>query len=373
MEGQPRVLLSDIEYLGTGNSVLWPRRDRILFSQGKGGSIESDLWMLTLDSKGKAAGKPVRLTNTVGIHIGQTSTSANGERIAVMFERNSYAIFLASLNKAGDKLENPVRLTHDTWENFPDFWTPDSQTLFYHSRREDKQGTYQRSMSSESAELFLAGDKNYSMWGISADGLWYIVTANRLIPGKRQLLRVPVSGGTPELILKPEGDAVVHCATGRSRICVLSELIGNQMVFTEIDPLRGRLGELARINNPPPTEAILDWSLSPDGSKIAAVKEAADKVQVLDLRSKEVAVIGPVPPLGKLQRVAWSADGTKFVLTGYPDGERFFLVTMDSGGRTRVLLEGKNWLGYPRPSPDGRRIAYLQSVSESNVTLLEHF
>jgi Tol biopolymer transport system component len=50
------------------------------------------------------------------------------------------------------------------------------------------------------------------------------------------------------------------------------------------------------------------------------------------------------------------------------------LIEIDAGGRTRRLLENpNNWIGYPCPSPDGKRIAYIYGVGESNVTLLEHF
>ena len=367
---QPRVLLSDVVSVGTGASVLWPRRDRILFSQGKGGAIESDLWMLGLDSKGGVAGKAVRLTNTAGMHIGQLSASANGERVSVMLERASFAIFVADLTNAGDKLENPVRLTHDTWENFPDVWMPDSQTLFFRSRRRDTDGIYKRRVSTDSAEPFLVGSEDYGMEGVSADGLWYIVMANRYIEAKRQLLRVPVSGGAPELILKPEGFAFIRCATGGSRICILSELIGTQWVFTEIDALRGRLSEIARIEN---ARENFDWSLSPDGSKLAIATDFNNEVRVLDLRSKQISSIHPGLPVTGINRVSWSSDGKSLIVTGAGNAGIFFLANVDLSGRTHVLLESKTWFYYPRPSPDGKRIAYMQNVSEANVTLLEHF
>ena len=163
----------------------------------------------------------------------------------------------------------------------------------------------------------------------------------------------------------------MHCGTGNSRACILSEVIGSQMVFTEVDPLRGRLGEIARIDVRP--QSYVDWSLSPDGSKIALVEEPTDKVRVLDLLSKEVGVIHPMPPVNGIQRLSWSADGQRLFVSGIGEGAHSFLMTMDYVGRTRVLLEVNDWLAEPRPSPDGKRLAYVQGVSESNVTLLEHF
>jgi DNA-binding beta-propeller fold protein YncE len=225
-------------------------------------------------------------------------------------------------------------------------------------------------MSSDSAELFVAGPEDYSLWGQSPDGMWFIVTANRKIPGKWRLLRVPVAGGTPEVILTPTGVAEVHCANAASRICVLAEDLGKQMTFSIVDPVRGRLEELAKLDTPEFTR----WSLSPDGSKIALMNDDSDNVRVFDLHSKQVQVIHPTPPQKLLQKLAWSADGKRIFLSGIAENGNGRLLEMDLSGNTHLLLKNPmGWIAEPVPSPDGKRLAYIYLVVESNITLLEHF
>jgi Tol biopolymer transport system component len=293
----------------------------------------------------------------------EVSASADRKRVAVVFSRDSFSLFVANLSKTGGKLEQPLRLTLDYLTYAPGGWTGDSQTLFYTSNRLEQgrrtNSIYKSRISSNSAELFL---ENYAMWDLSPDGTWVMVTANR-----REWLRVPVAGGTPEkVVMAGVGD--VHCAHMGSRICVLSEDVGTQKVFSILDPLRGRLGELAKIDIK--DKAYRDWSLSPDGSRIALVDFGSDTVLVLNLQSKQMQEFHPVPPQKALQTPAWSADGRQLFLSG----REGMLLEMDASGHTRLLLEHPTgWIGYPCPSPDGKRIAYTYTVSESNVTLLENF
>jgi eukaryotic-like serine/threonine-protein kinase len=370
-DGKSRVLLADPSLPGGGtNSVLWLPDGRILFGIFKEGSTtRSDLWALSLDSSGAVTGKPTRLTNTTGTNIDGLSASANGKRLAILFQRLPLSIFVAELNEAGEKLEHEARLTNDSWSYRAKSWTPDSQTLFYESLRHN-QGIYKRSLSPGTETALLAGPEDYEMWGLSQDGMWYIVTASPRVPGKWRLLRVPVAGGAPETILTPAGVAEVHCAPAGSRACVLSETVGKQMTFSTVDPVRGRLQEIAKVETQ--SELSADWRLSPDGSKIALVENLGDNVRILNLQGKELQVIHPMPPQKGLQTAAWSADGKRFYLSAFPDN-RGQLLEMDAAGNTRLLLENPNWIGPSTPSPDGKRIAYTYSVTESNVTLLEHF
>jgi Tol biopolymer transport system component len=231
-DGKAHTLLTDPALDGGGgNTITWLPDGRILFGLFKRGITESDLWAVSLDSSGALAGKPVRITNTTGSYVGTTSVSRDGKRLVIMCDRNPFSIFVANLSKTGDKLEKPLRLTSDSWNNWPQAWTPDGETLFYVSVR-NNQSLYKHRMSRDNTELFAGGADRYSAATVSPDGTWLIVTAKAGDSETRRLLRIPLSGGAPEPILTLAGRADVQCAYSGSRICVLSEAIGKQEVFS---------------------------------------------------------------------------------------------------------------------------------------------
>jgi eukaryotic-like serine/threonine-protein kinase len=366
-----RVLLPDADILGGGmNSLCWLPDGRILLGVFTGGLTESDLWAVSSGSSGNGSGKPVRLTNTTGSFIGNLSASADGKRLAVTFLREPIAAFVADLSKTNDRLAQPIRLTYDPSVNRPRAWTPDGESLFYiSSGKGDHTSLFKRSISSDSAEVFAGGAANHGSVATTPDGKWVLVTSNSGQSG-RQLLRLPISGGSSEAILKLKGLSQVHCASSGFRTCILSEFIGKSQVFSHIDPMRGILETLPALQSVVGGDA---WSLSPDGSKIAAAEWGGDSVRVVDVHSGQATVIHPTPPQAWLEYVAWSADGKKLFATGFPN-EKGRLLEMDLAGHTRLLLENPyGWIGEPIPSPDGKRIAYSYGVFESNVTILEQF
>jgi eukaryotic-like serine/threonine-protein kinase len=365
-EGTSRIILrsDDLSHNIGSNALQWLPDSRILFGLMSSDNT-GDLWEMFLGSSAAAVGKPVRLTNSTGIAPVSISATTEGNRLAVLFARYPLVLFVGSLIHTGGALEKSYRLTQDSWSNYPRAWTPDSRTLFYDSYRPND-SIYRSDTLAGPAELFVGGPESYAASSVSPDGKWVIVTAQQ----GRQLLRIPISGGNAEPVLTSTGTADAQCAFSGTRTCVLSEEIGKQDIFSTVDPIRGRLEELARVD----THGDTSWGLSPDGRSIALVENVSDFVRVLDLQSKEIREIHPIPSTSGLQIPAWSADGKRLFISAFSSSGKGTLLEMDMAGDIHTLVENpKGWICCPRPSPDGKRLSYVRAVLESNVTLLEHF
>ena len=368
--GRPRVLLTDKRLSGSeGNALEWLPDGRILFGLYTRNQYESDLWALPLGRNGTPNGDPIRLTNTPRMSVVGLSANANGARLAASWSRNNFAVFVGSLNQSGEKLEKPYRLTSDSWNEWPIAWAPDGQSLLFDSTRQ-RRGIYKSRIASGASELVVSGATDYNLATVSPNGEWIIAVAGESRTQSMKLIRTPFSGGSQEVVTEVIAPAQVHCASSGTRICILSEMIGKQAVFSLIDPIRGRIGGVSKID----AAGELNWNLSPDGSKIAMAENLSDEVKILDVRSKQIQVIHSKPQQKGLQFADWSADGKVLYLSEFPVNGEGKLLRMDANGNTRPLLSISNtWIGAPVTSPDGKHLAYVQGIEESNITLLENF
>ena len=365
LNGNARVLLTDRHFSG---SLLWHPDGRIFFGIYKDNGIDADLWAISADPGDARATEPSRVTNTIGSGVRELSVSADGKRMAITSTRSPDSILVAELSGENGKFEQPLRLTNDSWDNRPEAWAPDSRTLFFTSSRRNI-SIYKTLVSPDSGEL-VAGGMDYSGAAVTPDADWLITIADQEKPDRRKLLRIPVTGGTPETVLVPAGRARVQCAVSGDRICVLAEAVGKLEVFSSLDPQRGRLAELARISTL--GEDSLVWSLSFDGTKIAVSEVGSDSLRVLDLHSQQLREIHTSPRQDGIRSVAWSAAGDALFLSVV--GSKSHLVQVDLRGRARTLLDANLfWNSFPHPSPDGKQMALAKPKPESNVILLEHF
>ena len=88
-----------------------------------------------------------------------------------------------------------------------------------------------------------------------------------------ELLKVPTTGGTPQLIMKAAMYDTPRCAQAPAMLCAVAIVDKDQLIFTSFDPMLGRGHELARFKIDDPNK-FYGWALPPDGTRIAVLKQS---------------------------------------------------------------------------------------------------
>jgi len=212
----------------------------------------------------------------------------------------------------------------------------------------------------------------------SPDGSW-ILYLSRETPEINSttpvhIMRVPASGGPPELVLEGRGIDRQSCARSPANLCVFSEPTSDdkQLIFSAFNPMHGRGRELTRVSLRQPNPGY-DWELSRDGSRLAITQfdDREGQIEVLPLTggvAREVDLKG----WNRLWALAWAADGNGLFI----DSRDHPLHYLDLEGRSHAVwqqeLPGCH-LTRGIPSPDGHYLALRGWTGESNVWMLEGF
>jgi Tol biopolymer transport system component len=173
------------------------------------------------------------------------------------------------------------------------------------------------------------------------------------------------------LVLSGIFEGGVRCAFSQGKLCAFAERSadGKQIIFTSLDPLKGRGHELARFGISP--ENTYGWALSPDGTLIAVVKYLGSEISIL-------------PLAGEAHRISvkgwtlsgtpwWTADG-KGLIVSSSTKRGAVLLHIDLEGNANVLWERAGSPGtFAVPSPDGRNLAMMAWDVNSNVWMMDNF
>jgi eukaryotic-like serine/threonine-protein kinase len=143
---------------------------------------------------------------------------------------------------------------------------------------------------------------------------------------------------------------------------------GESRTYYDLDSIRGKGQELARTKWS--VEVLGDWDVSPDGTQVAIPNhDSRDaRIRVVSLRpnqpgEREVFL----PGLTDLRGLVWAADGRAwFVSVDTTVGNQLLYVYMDR--RFQSLGDIHGWAV---PSPDGRRVAFLNTIIATNAWLIE--
>jgi len=196
-----------------------------------------------------------------------------------------------------------------------------------------------------------------------------------------RLMRIPVNGGVPQLVLETRNWRGHECASAPSSLCVLEEASQDEKQYslTAFDLVKGR-GSVLRTVQKDPGVDFPGTGLSPDTTMFAISRngEAEIHIRLLSLSGgsdREITVKG-WPNLTSLD---WSPDGKGFYC-GTVSPQSRTLLYVDLKGNARALWQFKEtgsriWGSriWGVPSPDGRYLAILGTVTNSNVWTLEGF
>jgi len=331
---------------------------------------DSSLWMVPLQKSGKLSGSPKRITQGHGsiLHV---AGSIDGKVVVFLSEHWSPSVYIGALAPDGAHLLANKRLTLDESANAPFSWTPDSKTVLFSSDRNGTSELFKQATDQPLAESLMTGGEQLWQPRMTPDGseILYVSTPQSSDPETlSSIFAIPITGGTPRLVLQDVIIRIVQCARLPSTICLYSITKGNSSETFRFDVRSGKT------TLPPQIDPECNWSLSPDGSQRAIV-DIAPNQGTIRLRSTSTGKMRDLVVKGwnGLRAIDWSADGKSLLVSwGNHEGDSALLsVTLE--GKASVLLHSSNHFVYAIPSPDGRSLAIAEDSGTSNVWQVENF
>jgi Tol biopolymer transport system component/predicted Ser/Thr protein kinase len=372
--GPPTRILSSPKLQG----FCWLPDGRIVYSlrQSVNTGADSNLWEVrTITQTGEPTGHPQQLTNWPGFSFSGFTVTADGKQMEFLRLTAKAHVYVGELDAKGTRLNNTRRLTFDEHFEWPEWWTPDSRAVVFWSDRDGSWDIFKQTLDKDdTAELLPLGPEPKWYSSFSPDGHWilYLTLPEARFPGGSvpvRIMRVPVSGGPPQLVLTALGTTDIHCTRAPANLCVFDEQQQGHLVFTSVDPIKGRGRTLATMEGEP--SMAIPWDLSPDGSQVVMTRDG--RIRLLSLKTgatTDLAVRG----WNSFGEVDWSADGNALFVSTQPPQDTT-LLRVDLRGEASALWHQKlNFMGTKGiQSPDRRHLAVAGYTTDSNVWMLENF
>jgi Tol biopolymer transport system component/DNA-binding winged helix-turn-helix (wHTH) protein len=407
--GRTETILSDYRLQ---DAVAWTHDGRLLFSLSEEppNQVESNIWALHIDARtGKPVGRPERVTSGPDAKPLE-SVSTDGRRMAFVRTNIVPTVYITEVNPRTKTIAPLRRLTMDELQNRPYEWTPDGKTVLYVSNRDGGSHIFRQDIDSATPELVVGAPYSAIILRLNPEGTEIFFTselskaeskesdgqpetqtvkADAKNPADAEashqfrsrmvrMMRVPLAGGTPQVLFEEPGINNFQCARAPARACLFSKFVKGAMMFFKFDPSSGARKEWISVSAESPEWEGYNWTLSPDGKMVALskgkthVSTNAD-VRLVPLEGGSEKVLH-VPGWAGLSTIDWAADSKSLWASARLGGETRTLVSIDLQGHAKPVLEEKTpHVGWAIPSRDGKRLAILEAAGDSNVWLLEGF
>ncbi len=407
--GRTETILSDYRLQ---DAVAWTHDGRLLFSLSEEppNQVESNIWALHIDARtGKPVGRPERVTSGPDAKPLE-SVSTDGRRMAFVRTNIVPTVYITEVNPRTKTIAPLQRLTMDELQNRPYEWTPDGKTVLYVSNRDGGSHIFRQDIDSATPELVVGAPYSAIILRLNPEGTEIFFTSELSKAESKEsdgqpetqtvkadaknpadpeashqfrsrmvrMMRVPLAGGTPQVLFEEPGINNFQCARAPARACLFSKFVKGAMMFFKFDPSSGARKEWISVSAESPEWEGYNWTLSPDGKMVALskgkthVSTNAD-VRLVPLEGGSEKVLHVTGWAG-LSTIDWAADSKSLWASARLGGETRTLVNIDLQGHAKAVLEEKTpHVGWAIPSRDGKRLAILEAAGDSNVWLLEGF
>ena len=363
------------------SALAWTPDGRLIYSLSElppSSQNDTNLWAVRVDPRGvKAWGTPTRLTNGADSKF-RASISADGKKLIFVRGVDSAGVYVTEIEGAGSRLSPLQRLSLDERRNFPYTWTPDGKSVIFTSDRDGVFHLFKQAADQPAPDLLVGGEQSVILARLNAESsaILYALNPEPSDAQRRiRMMRLPLTGGTPQFVLQDPGINNFQCARSPATVCVLSEFTGNRLEFFTFNETTGEKKPLTKIEGP--DWYLQNWTLSPDGSTIAMAKKhrvpgpaAIRLFSLADGRERTLSL----KSWSGIACLDWAANGRSIWVSASSPGGMQALLRVDLHGQAKAVLEEpEKQLGWAIPSADGRHLAIWQSSGSSNAWLLEGF
>lgn len=349
-----------------------------------------DLMRIDVDPRtGRASSQPLTIAKWEAPVTG-LSVSADGKHLVLRDLTVQHSVYVGDWKDGEKNLLNVRRFTFGLGrEDFPRAWMPDNKALFIDSNRNGSWEIFRQTLGQGPEEPFTWGEDDHFGPRVSPDGRWLLYLERPRSwrePQPVSLMRVPISGGLPQVVLTTsefsEWGLRFECPQRAGMPCLLAQRQGKDVVFRPFDPANGFVPDAEEIirhdydpNNP------TNWTIAPDGSHLAWIRRDPNEahIHILALRNRGGGVPGEsgrdilMPGWSHLHAISWAPGGKGwFVVARFP--ANWTLLYVDFQGKAYALLKAVTTFAPDVfPSSDGRYLAFSEQGLGSNVWLLENF
>ncbi|GAA3766957.1 winged helix-turn-helix domain-containing protein [Terriglobus aquaticus] len=327
----------------------------------------STVWRVDLDpATGDFKGTPEILASLAAgqPHIYAFTADRSGKIIVTLSQQGPVGVYVGSWDDASGVLKNTYPLSQDGDVSYPHAWSRDGSAVLYESLKEGHWQIYRQQLDQHNGHPVMISDMNQVSPRQTPDDRWILFFGRWGQSGRPHLYRAPDSGGSPSLVSDRPDLLQVRCPLLRGS-CI-AQLLGQDghHTYSRLDPESG-IG--AAVFQDASGWGNADWDVSADGRYLALLSSAAgtSALHVIDLEHGEIVEV-PNQEHRLLAAVTWGVSHSDLFVTAATISGRFEIVQLYLDGHAKRILTSQRST-WAVPSADGKRLAFLDQNTDSNL------